>query len=207
MDCLLCSLFLAALATFVLLPITDSDGYARYLLPAVVAGAILGGRVVTRAATRATPRALGAFALAGALVLGGCGAGVAYELGGAAPGQPAATLTRFLLQHDLRQGVGDYWSSSIVTVVSKGMVVVRPVIAASPTHLLRYEKQSSASWYGARQPFSFLVFNAGAIWNGVDARATVATFGRPAHVYAVGTYRIYVWGTPRIVSSVGSTGP
>ena len=207
MDCLLFCLFLAGLATFVVLPITDSDGYARYLLPSVIAGAILGGRVLTGFLQSSPRAALAPLALGAALLLGVFAAGFGDELKGTSPGRPAATLSAFLLAHHLHHGVGDYWSSSIITVASKGEVAVRPVIAGTPGHLVRYEKQSSAAWYGAKEPFNFLVFNAGAIWNGVDAAATVATFGHPKHVYAVGTYRIYVWATPHTVSVLGSTGP
>ena len=135
------------------------------------------------------------------------GVGFADELRGPAPAQPAATLAHFLASWGLDRGVGDYWDSSVVTVVSKGSVEVRPVIAASPDHLVRYDKQSSASWYGAGQHFNFFVFNAGAVWNGVDGAAAETTFGVPTKIYAIGSYRIFVWRLPFTLSTKGSTGP
>jgi hypothetical protein len=95
----------------------------------------------------------------------------------------------------------------VVTVQSNGRVTVRPVIAASGNRLVRYQKQSAASWYGKGSQFNFLIFNARAVWNGVNGVPAVATFGQPTKVYAYGTYRIYFWAKPFTLSTKGSTGP
>ena len=103
-------------------------------------------------------------------------------------------------------GIGDYWDASVITVTSKGAVTIRPVIASSGK-LVRYDKQSAASWYGSDNQFNFFVFNSGAVWNGVAGGPAVRTFGQPSKVYPFGTYRIYVWAEPFTVSVKGSTGP
>jgi hypothetical protein len=51
--------------------------------------------------------------------------------------------------------------------------------------------QSAASWY-AGQHFRFLVCRTPTD-EGVDGAAAAKTWGRPAHTYVVGTYRVLVW--------------
>ena len=206
LDVLLLLTFLASLATFVLLPITDSDAYARYLVPAVVTGAALAGRLVARRFSRSDRRVRLSFGAVLATLAAMLGASYGLELSGAPAPDPGGDLGAFLVAHGLHHGIGDYWDASVVTVESKGAVTVRPVIASGRV-LVRYDKQSASSWYGSGERFNFLVFNSGAIWNGVDARRAIRTFGHPTSIYPDGTYRVYVWSRPFTVSMQGSTGP
>jgi hypothetical protein len=191
------------LATFVLLPITSSDAYARYLTAGVIFSVILAARVVGGWSARVANRAL-PLALVGTIAVVAV-ASFAFALGGSAPGQPASALASYLEVNHLDVGVGDYWSSSIVTVDSSGSVAVRPVIAADG-RLVRYDKQSEASWYsGAR--FEFYVYDTALIWNGDDRSVGLATFGRPERTVAVGTYRVLIFPRPIELTGAGSQGP
>jgi hypothetical protein len=191
------------LATFVLLPITSSEAYGRYLTAGVIFAAILTARTVGTWASRAHDRR------APIAVVGTVGvvavASFALAVRGPAPPLPARQLATFLAAHHLDQGIGDYWSSTIVTVQSRGRVAVRPVVADAGT-LVRYGKQSESAWYADRA-FSFYVYDSAFIWNGDDRAIAVATFGRPAHTYPVGTYRVLVWPRAVHVGTVGSDGP
>jgi len=82
---------------------------------------------------------------------------------------------------------------------------VRPVVAAEGK-LVRYEKQSSSSWYGG-VAFDFYVYDTALIWNGDDRAVAVATFGPPVHTYVEGTYRVLTWSRPIHVGVYGSEGP
>lgn len=191
------------LATFVLLPITNSDAYARYLTAGVVFGVILAARWVgtavgTGVGGPSTVLLVGAVASVAV-------ASFALALRGGGPDQRAAPLAAFLTSHHLDRGVGDYWSSSIVTVESRDTVAVRPVVSDAG-RLVRYEKQSNASWY-AGVDFDFYVYDSAFIWNGDDRAVGIATFGRPIRTYAVGTYRVLVWPVPIHIGVVGSQGP
>jgi hypothetical protein len=206
MDLLLTFGFVGDLSTFIVLPITSSDGYARYLVCGVVFGAILTARVLVRYVAmvgQAVRRGvLGVAIMVAALF----GVGVALELRGAPAANPAAELTAYLGVHHLTHGVGDYWSSSLVTVDSGGTVAVRPVIADQNGDLVRYDKQSAASWYSG-QRFQFVVFNRAVPWNGVDAKAARKTYGRPLRVSMVGTYEVITWPRRFAVGVLGSAGP
>jgi hypothetical protein len=194
---------LADLATFVLLPITNSNAYARYLTAGVVFAVILAARFIGAVVDRGTG-GRAPVALVGAVAVVAI-ASFGFAIRGASPDLPAARLAAFLTSHHLDRGIGDYWSSSIVTVESRGAVAVRPVVAEAG-RLVRYEKQSDASWYSGVD-FDFYVYDTALIWNGVDLKTATATFGSPLRTYAVGTYRVVVWPAPIHVGVVGSEGP
>ena len=120
------------------------------------------------------------------------------------PRQPAAQLDKFLEDRGLVIGIGDYWTASITTVASDGVVTVRPVISTPAGRVVRYQRQSDEAWY-TNQPFDFLVYDTSRPWGGVDAISASLTFGRVARTYAVGGYRVLVWRHPLRVS--GSSVP
>lgn len=195
-------------ATFVLLSSSSTLAFGRYLTAGVIFGAVLAGRAVARLAARPTRApvrlraALSAAALAVALAFG---AGVGFNLAQPPAVTSASQLGAFLTAHDLHLGVGDYWSASIVTVLTDGSVVVRPVIALPDGHLVRYGKQTARSWYDGEH-FQFLVYNGANPWGGVDQATATGTFGAPAHVFTVGTYSVLVFPQPRAVSTASWTG-
>ncbi len=201
-DDLLVLAFFADLITFVVVSSGPGVNNARYLIPAVVFGSILGARIVGRAAAsiRGTRTAIAA-ASTGLVMVAAFALGPFEVIHSSRPSRPAAGLTAFLEQKGLRDGLGDYWSSSIVTVESREKVVVRPVVADDGDSIVRDNRQSDASWYSGRK-FQFLVYNSVGPGDGVDLASASATFGKPTHTYDVGTYRLLVWDHPVRVSAV-----
>ena len=127
-----------------------------------------------------------------------------FTLGAPTPAQPFAQLDTFLENRQLVTGIGDYWSASITTVASGGAVTVRPVISNPAGRVVRYERQSAATWY-TNQPFEFLVYDTARPWGGVDAMTASSTFGPVARTYAVGSYRVLVWRHLLFVPATGRT--
>jgi hypothetical protein len=187
-----------------LCPNTNGD-YARYLTAAVIFATLLAASVIAHLMTMVRPRlALRAiFALAIALTAVGV-VGFHTELERPSAPQNAVALGSFLEAHDLTSGIGDYWSSSIVTVVTNGKVVVRPVIPDATKLLVRYGRQTSTDWY-ANARFTFLVFDTHRLWRNVNATTATATFGAPATQYRVGTYVVLVWPQGIHVAATGFT--
>lgn len=190
------------LVTFVSAAGSNNTTYAKYLTPSVVLGAVLAGRYAGRLAARAPLRSRGLG------VAFGCGAALAIvflaqvgvELSAPDAVQPAMRLSTWLSAHHLDHGVGDYWSSTVVTVDSGGTVAVRPVTVNGRGTLRRYDRQSPVSWY-AGQRFDFLVWDTAHPWRNVNASTAVATWGAPAHAYGVGSYQVLVWSKPFTVST------
>ncbi|HUZ19434.1 MAG TPA: hypothetical protein VMU75_02550 [Acidimicrobiales bacterium] len=202
-DDLLLFAFLGDLGVFARLDEVGVDVFARYLTAAVIFGAVLGGRLVGRVGERlAQP-----VARRGALVAGisgvlayGAALGLSFRLPSA--GQTPRQLAAFLADHRLTKGLGDYWSASIVTVASNAEVVVRPVIDGPSGRVVRYERQSDASWYTG-QRFQFILFNAALPL--VSASVAAGTFGPPTTMYSFGDYRVLVFKHPISVSSIGTS--
>lgn len=195
--------FMADVTTFVLITPNNDPSYARYLTPAYIFGSILAARIVTRIALRRGATVGGRIAGAVALVAtGGYAAGLLSEVVAPTAPNSAVQLAGFLKSHHLHLGVGDYWSSSITTVLSNNKVVVRPVVANNYGHVVRYGRQSSAHWYKGKT-FQFLVYNPGLPWGGITPTTIQATFGGWSREYTVGTYVIYVWNNDIHVGPVG----
>ncbi len=184
---------LASPATFVLLAQTDNPQFARYLTAGIIFGAILSGRVVGRVAQsfkwHVLGRLLGALGLAAACCYA---AGVAINLDRPVPVSPGVGLASWFESHNLHDGIGSYWTASIVTLESRGHVKVRPVFSLDYRRLVRYNRVSSSAWYA--EPFHFLVFDLAAPWGHVSWNTAVDTFGPPSKTYVVdGRYRVMVW--------------
>lgn len=195
-DDLLLLAFVGSIATFLVFSASDDPGYYRYLTPAVIFGAVLAGRLVGRVAGRVPGRwFLRIGTVAGLLTAGSFAAGIVLDGAGAQPNRPYVGLGHFLESHGLDEGLGDYWSASIVTVVTDGKVSVRPVIANARGRLVPYGRQSTSDWYRGKT-FDFLTFDRANPWGGVDTATATATFGAPAHSYVVGAYRVLVWDHP-----------
>lgn len=187
---------LTSVATFVVLTTATGQAFTRYLTASVIFGAVLAGRVVADWWSRTTVAWFQrAAAVVGVAAILAFVAGDGFVLSVPERGQPVAGLASWLAAHQLTDGVGDYWSASITTVQSRGLVTVRPVMATADNQIVRYPRESEARWYEG-QRFQFLVFNASSIWISVDSTSAAATWGAPAHTYAVGSYRVLVWPQP-----------
>ena len=123
--------------------------------------------------------------------------GYAASLGWAAaqPSVPPmnARLATFLEAHHLTSGIGGYWESSVVTVGSDGAVTIRAVL---PGTLRPDLWEAKSSWYdpGAHRA-NFLVTSStpGFFNHWQPNQAALAALGRPATIYHVGPYTVYVY--------------
>jgi hypothetical protein len=186
---------------FVVLAPSDNGDLARYLTPAVIFAAVLAGSVVGHLLDRLRDGRVVNVVLVATLVLAAVGVvGYAGELTRAPAPQPADVLGNFLESHHLASGVGDYWSSSLVTVETRGQVAVRPVLPNGTGQLVRYNRQSDASWYKDVQ-FTFLVFDLDRPWGNVNATSGVEALGQPSEKFKVGSYVVLVWPKGFTVSS------
>lgn len=175
---------------FVLLAGPNGIGI-HYLVVPVVFASVLTGRMVARLWPRLKAAgAVRALAIGGVAVSLSLGSGLGYELSQPEPAPSAGHLAAWLEAHDLRNGIGGYWSSAITTVESHGAVTVRPVSIGRNGELQRLMFQSTASWY-AGQRFQFFVYGS---TPRPFAMYAARTFGRPAHTYIVGPYHVLVWG-------------
>lgn len=203
-DLLLCGVG-GSIALFIYLCPNGNGDYARYLTPAVVYAALLATTVVAQLLNHFGRDAAVNVALAATLGLSAIGI-VSFSddlRHGDAP-QPAIALGKFLESKHLVKGVGDYWSASLVTVLTHNDVAVRPVIVGKGGKLARYGRQSAANWYGSTK-FTFLVFDLARPWREVNATSAEASFGVPKVEYRVGTYEILVWPQGFSLSVVGYT--
>jgi hypothetical protein len=156
----------------------------RLLAGRLLAGRLLAGRLL---AARLVPVLL--------VVLLGYLAGLANEI--SQPPVPAQNqqLTSWLAARHLHTGLSGYWESNIVTLTSGDRVQIRVVSSVrgllTPGHL-----ESNAAWYDPdRNTANFVVLFPGvAGYPGfTDAPAVLATFGKPARTYHVGSYLVLVW--------------
>lgn len=211
LDELLTVAFVADLAVFCFLADTAGVAYDRYLTAAVVFGSILGARLVARLAAavaddpRRRRRRSGAGAAAALAVAAAVGLAVSFGSGlaRAAPARTAAAVSRFLLAHGLRRGLGDYWDASIVTVESRGQVRVRPAVEGPGGRLAPFPRNAARRWYDGVS-FWFLLYRPSAPFGGVDGASAAATFGSPAHRFAVDGYAVLVWRGPHCLVSCAS---
>jgi hypothetical protein len=129
------------------------------------------------------------------VLLAGYLGGLGYVL--AQPSAPPANqqLTSWLAAHRLRSGLAGYWQANVVTLASHERIRLRQITAAG-ARVVPYQWESSSSWYNPRQgSANFLVLTPGTTeYPGFGADAAVlATFGRPARSYHVGSYEVLVW--------------
>ncbi len=161
---------------------------SRYLIPVLVFGAVLAGR-------------LGADGLWGGRLRGAAAVvALAYLAFGAislrtppAP-TPEAQLEAFLESHHLTYGVAAYWQASTVTVDSGGRVRVRAVdLGASQPSAYLWEAEGS--WYDPARPGNDARFVLRDTWDprSADRSAVEAAFGPPSDEFQVGRDEILVW--------------
>jgi hypothetical protein len=129
------------------------------------------------------------------LVLAGYLAGLGYEL--SQPPVPAQNqqLTSWLAARHLHTGLSSYWESNVVTLTSGDQVQIRTV-SVSGGRLTASHLESRAQWYDPRlATANFVVLFPGVPGYGgfTNERAVLATFGRPARSYRVGSYTVLIW--------------
>jgi hypothetical protein len=168
---------------------------AREIAPVLPFAAALAGRELARPLVSArlshvTLPVLGA-------VLAGYLAGLGLTISRPAAPPQAQQLTTWLEHHDLGTGLSGFWEANVVTLTSGGRVAVRLVRDDAPSGLItRGSNDVQAAWYDpAKSSASFVV-----LFPGIDSypgftglKQAVATFGKPARIYHVGSYAILYW--------------
>jgi hypothetical protein len=138
---------------------------------------------------------------AASLVLAGYLAGLGWEMSQPATPPQFTGLASWLTAHHLTEGLASYWDASIVNVDSGGRVQVR---AVGGDALRPYLWMTNETWYDpASHAADFLVLSSkpyfGLTWTWPQI---VAAFGRPAHEYDVGVFKVLVWHR-NLLTSVG----
>jgi hypothetical protein len=162
---------------------------SRYLIPFLVFGAVLAGRVgADRLWSRAWLRACAA--VVGVVYVAFLG----ISLRTPPAVEPEAEVGAYLARQHLTYGVAAYWQASTVTVISGGRVRVRAV-AAGPSLPGPYLWEAQRSWYDPRLPGNDARFALRDTWDprSVDPRVIEATFGPPAQHLRFGRYEVFVW--------------
>lgn len=200
MGCVLSQMFDAAVEGAVLY----GGAGTRYVAPILVFLAILAARampeLITSLPTRRFRFALVSLlvALSGGLLIGRTA--TAARLVNTKPAvtrSPFAEAARWLKAHRLTCGVGEYWTSSIITALSSGKVTVRAAIAP-PGGLLRpFLFIADARWYRPTEAPTFVIWRDGdpSSFN-VNERTVAESYGVPARIEQVAGFKIAVLSTP-----------
>ena len=104
-------------------------------------------------------------------------------------------LTSWLAARHLHTGLSGYWESNVVTLTSGDRVQIR-LVTPSGGRLVSSTFESKPGWYDPdRNTANFVVLFPGvAGYPGFSPeRAVLATFGKPARTYHVGSYTVLVW--------------
>ena len=104
-------------------------------------------------------------------------------------------LTSWLAARHLHTGLSGYWESNVVTLTSGDQVQIR-LVNASSGRLVPSTFEGKAQWYDPdRNTANFVVLFPGvAEYRGfTQEQAVLATFGKPARTYHVGSYTVLVW--------------
>ena len=161
---------------------------------AALAGRLLGGRLL---AGRLLAGRLKAAKLVPLLlvVLLGYLVGLAGEISQPPVAAQNQQLASWLVARHLHTGLSGYWESNVVTLTSGDQVQIR-LVNVSRGRLVPSSFEGKAEWYDPhRNTANFVVLFPGvAEYRGfTQERAVLATFGKPARTYHVGSYTVLVW--------------
>ena len=160
---------------------------------AALAGRLLAGRLK---AARLVPLLL--------VVLLGYLAGLAREISQPPVAAQNQQLASWLAARHLHTGLSGYWESNVVTLTSGDRVQVRTV-SLSGGRLTPSTLESKADWYdpGRSTAHYVVLFPGVAGYPGfTQEQAVLATFGKPARTYHVGSYTVLVWNS-NLLSELG----
>jgi hypothetical protein len=167
----------------------------RYMIPSVLSGAVLTGRVLP-----ARVRDLRSLVAILAILAAAYAATVRDDCLKTPADDTAARLAAFLGRVGLRHGYGSYWDASIVTASGRGRVAVRPVwirpISPESHAIKPMNWMTDRLWY-EEGPVTFLVFErepAARYQWGITEWHVTTTFGTPTAKYDLPPYVVLVWG-------------
>ena len=177
------------LAVYVLSTRANVVTQTREIAPVLPFGAALAGRLLAGRleAAKLVPLLL--------VVLLGYLAGLAHEISQPPAAAQNQQLTSWLLARHLHTGLSGYWESNVVTLTSGDRIQIRQV-KPHGGRLIPSTYESKSGWYDPdRNTADFVVLSPEvAGYPGFTLeRAVLATFGKPAQTYHVGSYTILVW--------------
>ena len=129
----------------------------------------------------------------------GYAVGLARQLTPHIPVSSEQRLAWWLEGHHLDNGVGGYWQSTSVSLVSDGRVQIRLVdigYRLHPQKLVKGVREDYAGWYDTTDNtanFVVLAPGDGEFAAFTDRAAVIATFGQPTRTYHFEQYTILVW--------------
>ena len=218
---LLASATILIIAAFVFSGIPHNPAAARYLIPLVVFGCVLLGRGARRIQIPAAPKGRLAVVVLALTIMGLYAvtpiarlrhpAAAVEKLNSADIFWPSVnTLASWLRVKGLSVGYAPYDAASIITVVTRGNVTVRPAwYIAPPDSKLKVRQEGTPSgdevhareWYAKcdwyRDPRARFVVARGD-WEGgrLNLRTATLVFGRPTAVYTVAEWTVFEWDHP-----------
>ena len=170
---------------------TDAAGL-RYLTAGIVFASVLGAMLIGQLANQVRlRRRKQTVALIGLAVVGICASCVGIIMSQPTSVSPYWQLGRFLAEHHLYRGVGDYWSSAPITVFSDGVVKVRQVEPSPYGAIEPYLWISNSGWYTGK--FQFLIYNVDSSSGSSIREASQFPFAATAHIYTEQQFCIVVW--------------
>ena len=134
--------------------------------------------------------AVGVLAACYAVMLG-------YNASRSEPADPLAKVASWLVAQHLRQGLGGYWQSNIITLETDGAVQVRAIdINADKLTTGAYWEADSA-WYDPRTAAADFILTFPPNWHprepGLLVNKMETLAGKPVKTYFYGAYTISVW--------------
>lgn len=179
--------------------------FTKYLTPGALALSILTARVIGAASMRVPRAARRAGAVVGLIAAVACGAQYFSVATRSAPIQKSHQLAVFLASHDFGPGIASYPIASLVSVDSGLSRLLRPISATRTGQITTFGRQEDASWY-SNTTFGYLVFDTSVPWHGVNLSSAEHTYGKVAHIYVVGPYRVVTWSHRITVQPSAVTG-
>jgi hypothetical protein len=156
---------------------------------AALAGRLLGGQALAGRLRSALLVPLLLVAMLGYLL------GLAGEISHPPVAAQNQQLTSWLAARHLHTGLSGYWEANVVTLTSGDQVQIR-LVNVSRGRVVPSSFEGKAGWYDPqRNTANFVVLFPGqAEYLGfTQEKAVLATFGKPARTYHVGSYTILVW--------------
>ena len=106
-------------------------------------------------------------------------------------------IGNWLLEHDLYNGYGTYWSSHIITIWTEGKVSIAPVVFDGRS-IVPFMHNTNMKWYEDTQesPRTFLIFDDVTDWSGINENTGIAMWGEPSLINIVEGKTILIWDHP-----------
>ncbi len=180
-DLMLLSGVLFLVIAFLFSQMAVSKASARYLIPVVIFGFLLAFRNIENIKFIRRNFMNLKLKIAAAFIFIVYAASFTVNAGAVAPNSPFVPLSRWLEKHKLTYGYAPYMDAGIITLTSKGRVKVRQVRTNFYMKILPYDWVSKENWY--KKKAFFIIYSKNFIYDYVDMKSAVKTFGKPSEVY------------------------